>query len=357
MTTGANWNADVVVNLFTTGQSVDRTVFGDGAIATEDVEVTFTETYRVYESNTEVQSDSDVSTAGKAQAAAYFAQPVHPKKLYLIKAVYYVAGTELETSMDAALQDIQEAGGDFYGWTVMSRTDDDFAHAALWATANKRPVIVQSDDALAKAGTASNPFDTLQALNNKHGWSLWHDTDSEYADVAWLAQILAADPDNRASVAYDKTLTGIPVSSGLTNTNKTNITGFGGNLYLPFYGVDVMRPGKASEGSWIDEVILHDWITARVREDLAQYLINQSQLGRKVPYDQSGLNELGAVVGGRFRKGAQIGHFDPDSIVVTVPDIDEVSAATKASRAATIEATAEITGGIATVTVNIGITT
>jgi hypothetical protein len=353
----ANFNSDITVNLYTTAQSVDRTVFGVGAIATEGVEAGFTETYRVYESNTEVQQDSDVGTVGKAAAAAYYAQPQHPKKLIIISADYETVATgELGTSLDAAYADIQEAGEDFYGICVTSRDEYNFAALAAWCATNTKLGFVQSDDSDASGGTPSNDFDTLQALSNKHGISLWHDDDAEYADIAWMAQVLAADPDNRASVAYDKTLTGM-TAPVLTSTNKSNILGYGGNLYLPFLGVDVTRPGKASEGSWIDEVILQDWIKARVQEDLAQYLIDQSQLGRKVPYTQMGLNELGAQVGGRFQRGVQIGHFEKDSVVVTVPDIDDVSAATKASRAATIEASATITGGIATVTVNIGITT
>ena len=351
----ANHNADVTVNLYTTAQSVDRAVFGAGAIVTEDVEAGFTETYRLYESNTEVQNDSDVSTAGKAQAAAYYAQAQHPKKLFLISGDYETVATgELAACLDAAYADIREASEDFYGVVVMNRDSYNFAALAAWCASNKKLCIVQSDDADAKGGTPANDFDTLQALSNKRGVSLWHDDDSEYADAAWLARILAADPDNRASVAYDKNLTGITAPTGLTSTNKSNITGYGGNLYLPFF---VMRPGKASDGTWIDQTILHDWVSARIAEDVAQYLMGQSELGRKVPYTAAGIAEIVAVIRARLLKGAQIGHFDPNTVYVTAPDIDTITAATKASRELTIECGATETGGIYDVTVNVGITT
>ena len=351
----ANFNADITVNLYTTAQAVERAVFGAGAIATDDVEVGFSETYRLYESNTELQADDDVSTAGKAQGAAYFAQDQHPKKLFILSVDYNAGGTELGTSLDAAYADIREAGEDFYGLCCASRLDADWVELGTWAAANSKLVFGQSDDADTKDATDPNPLSTMAATSNKHFVSVWHDDDAEYADIAWMAKVLAADPDQRATVAYDKTLTGITAPTGLTSTNKTNIIADGGNLYLPFFGNAVMRPGKASDGSWIDSVILGDWVKARIAEDIAQYLQNQSSLGRKVPYTAAGIAEIAAVIRSRLLSGVQLGHFDADTVYVTEPDIDTISAATKATRLLTIEAGATEAGGIYGVTCNVGI--
>jgi len=346
----ATWNVDVDVSVVGESQSVNIKNFGRQVLCTEDVEVGFTEAYRVYESNTEAQNDSDLSAGAKADAAEFFSQNLRPKVL-IIAAVTYAS---LNTDLDALLVEMI----DFYGVSCADRTEATQLLLAAWALANERIASLQSSDVAITAGTPGNLFLTVQALSNNRAFGTWHDDDTESVDVMWLATILSADMDSQASVAHDKELTGAsaPPSTAVDSTQKAAIVAAGGNIYLPFFGDPVMRPGVMLGGDWIEDTILNDWLEARLGEAMARLAKRKSNANSKIEYTDSGIADVEAEIRGVIDQGVRIGHFERDSLVLNVPKLADISAATRATKTITIPGTVQKTGGIKDFDINFAVT-
>lgn len=348
----ATHDADVVVNVTGNAQPVRRANFGIPLFATDQVDVGFTELYRIYNSNNEAQTDSDLLADAKSAAATFFSQSPRPRSLVIAK----VAMTQVDTDL-TALRAVYDA---WYGFTVDDRTDSVIADAATWAAANDKLYIAQSSAAAILAGTPANAFETQQTAANPYGAGLWYQTDTVYADLAWLAAGLSIDMDSQSGIWAHRTLVGPAVSDGdVTSTEKANVEGDGGNLYLSFRGVGATAPGKLFDGRWIDEQVIRDWVIARVGEAIAQLMLNLANSNQKIPYDNYGLRLIGAEVEAVLQRGVSIGHFREGSVIVDVPDIyadpAEVDPADIVAREATITAEATLTGAIQTVTITIGV--
>jgi len=262
------------------------------------------------------------------------------------------ASVSIKTQLDTLLQGYD----DFYAVAAYSRAKVEQQRLAEWTVANTRLALIQSSDADIIAGTAGNLFATLYAASNGRAVGLYHDTDAEYGDAAWGAAGLWVDPDQKASVWYDKTLTGITTIPGLTSAQKTQVLAYNGNLYPTLKSVGATGPGKLFSGDWVDDLITEDWFKARLEEDLAQLKLDLSNRGEKIPYTNRGLAMLESVIRARVKTGWDIGHLDEESgVVIDVPDISDVTSADILARQAVISVTAYKTGGIKDITVNVGL--
>lgn len=345
----STWDVDVAVAVVGESQSVDIQSFGVQCLATEDVEVGFTEAYRTYESNTAVQNDADLSAAAKLDGAAFFSQELRGSTLMIASVTY----ATLNTSLDALLVETI----DFYGVTCADRTEATQVLLAAWAAANDRISGLQSSDAAITAGTPANLFLTVQALSNNRAWGVWCPDNTENNDVAWMATILSADMDSQASVAHDKELTGItaPDSTEINDTKKAAVVAAGGNIYLPFKGSAVMRPGVMLGGDWIEDKILEDWFEARLGEAMARLAKRKSNANSKIEFTDIGIAEVEGEIRGVAEDGVRIGHFEDDSLVLNVPKLADISAAVRATKVITIPGTIQKTGGIKNFNINFGI--
>jgi len=352
---GTTFDNDITVNIFGDAQGVRRASFGLIMHSTEDVEAGFTELYRIYESPSAAQQDADLSAGAKTAVANFFSQPSgqRPRKVGIAAVTYASLGTDL----DALLAAVSGTEDVFYGVTCEDRTKATQLLLAAWTLANAPSLsVLQSLDSDILAGTAGNLFETVNGLTNGRSAGIWHDTDAEHADLAWIAQILGPDPDNQASVAYDKTLAAVG-SVDVTAAEKTTVLGYGGNLHLTLKSVNATGPGTLFSGTtdFIDELITKDWFQARLEEGLAQLKLDMSQRNSKIPYTNEGLVMIQNVIEGVFARGVSAGHFLAGSLVVDRPDISDISSAVIASRIATMGATVTSAGGIKDITLNIGV--
>lgn len=340
----STFNVDVSVNVYSESQSVDITNFGRIAFLTEDVEVGFTELYRLYESNNAARADSDLSATAKLAAAAFFSQELRPRDLMIASVTY----TTFATDLAALVALVGGTANDFYGIATQDRTKANLNDLADWIAANGKVGIIQSSDTDITAGTALNLFETLNGDSNDRVAGIWHDDDAEYADLAWLATILSCDLDSQSSVAHDKELVGCtaPGSSDIDDTKKGVVLGYNGNLYLPFFGDPVMRPGTMFGGAWIEDTIQADWLKARLQEAFARLVKKESAANSKVPYDDFGIAQCESEIRAVIDKGIQIGHFVADSLTLDVPKLADISAATRATKAVTISGNVLRTGAI-----------
>jgi hypothetical protein len=342
----ANWDFEVTVNVFANAQPVRRRSFGLLMWCTEDVEVGFTELYRLYESNSDVQADADLSATTKAAGAAFYSQTVHPRQWGVAKVVHATINTSLDTLLAAF--------NGFYAVATDSRLQAELELLAAWALANDRLAIIQSSDAAIIAGTALNLFEVLNDANSNRTAGIWADDDAEYQDCGWAAMGLSPDMDTQSSVWYDRILSGF-TTADVTVAERTAVTGENGNLLLDFYGVGKTSPGTLFGGGWIDDLVLNDWFKARAEEAIAQLKLDQVAQNSKIPYTNRGLAMIEDRIRGVYSKGVAAGHFAENSLVMDVPDISDVDIADITARTATISATIIRSGAIKDITLNVGI--
>lgn len=72
----ANWDLNVIVNILSSAVAVTRATFGRILLMTEDV--TFTEDYKIYETNQDAQDDTEIGADVKSAVATFFSQTPHP---------------------------------------------------------------------------------------------------------------------------------------------------------------------------------------------------------------------------------------------------------------------------------------
>jgi hypothetical protein len=350
MAIGATWNFNVGITVTNETQSIAVQNFGRAVLATEDVEVGFTEAYRLYTSNSAAQNDADLSAGAKLDAAEFFSQNLRPPDL-MIAAVTYAS---LDTDLDALLVE----NSDFYGVTCADRTKATQLLLAAWAAANSRIAAVQSLDADITAGTVGNLFETISGLSNDRAFGVWHDDNLESVDLTWMATILSADLDSQSSVAHDKQLVGmsVPPSTAIDDTKRAQVETYNGNIYLPFYGANVMRPGTMFGGLSIEEKIIEDWYEARLGEAFARLAVRRSNANSKIPYDDFGIADVEAEIRAVTQVGVDAGHFVADTLVLDVPKLADISAAVRATKKLTIAGTVTKAGSIKDLDFNVGIT-
>lgn len=219
--------------------------------------------------------------------------------------------------------------------------------AAVYALANKKLYIVQTQDGAvpntAKSGT-DDIAEYLQNLANGHV-SVWFSNDnSDFLDAGLLGALLPLDPGSE-NWAF-KTLAGVPAGA-YTSTQRANLLAKSANFYEPTAGINITWNGKVSSAEWIDVIRFIDWLEARLAEEIFGGQINT----KKIPYTTGGLIVIAGFVKRVLKQAANkpIEGITPD-FIVTVPNIADVSPADKAARVLNnVTFSATLTGAINTV--------
>lgn len=344
---GATWDFEVNTNVTSDGQPVRKRSFGLLMWLTEAVEVGFSELYRLYESNNQVQTDDDLSAATKAAGAAFYSQTVHPRTWGVAKVTYATITADLNTLLAAF--------DGFYAVACADRTDATQEDMAEWTVANDRLAILQSSTAAIIAGTGGNLWETLSTAANGRAAGIWADDNAEYQDNGWAAMGLSPDMDTQSSVWYDRVLTGF-TPADLTVAERNTVTGYGGNALLPFYGVNKTSPGTLFSSDYIDNLVINDWFKARSQEAMAQLKLDQVAQSSKIPYTNRGINLIAARIRGVYNTGVAAGHFSEDEpLVMDIPTVATSTPADITARQVTMSATIIRAGAIKNITLNVGI--
>jgi len=150
--------------------------------------------------------------------------------------------------------------------------------------------------------------------------------DAEYPEAVWMGSQLAYTP---GSNDWDfKRGVGATVSK-LNDTARVNLRAKNMNMYTTVGGVNVFQDGNMFDGTPIDQVIIEDWLYARLQEQIYFRLVNTL----KVPMTNAGLviieNEIRSVLSQAEANGAIDRGWS-----VTVPDVLEIPANLRALRTA-----------------------
>ena len=270
-------------------------------------------------------------------------------------------GTLTQITTDAVtiggeLDAIVAENGDWYGLTLVSRTKLTILHAAAWTETQPRIFIAQSSDADILTTANTDIAYELEQLAYQRTAVLYYPTNGTYADLAWLANRLAADLDVQQTVWYSVTLVGVTPTSSLSETQKTNVLNKNANLYLTQGGLGSTGNGLMASGQDIDEITTIDWVVARIREAITQLFLTESNALRKVPFTEEGFSQIASVVNPVLQRGVAAEHFalsaSGDGPFVDMPTLAAVDPADRAARLLRFSFYALLAGAIRSVSVS-----
>lgn len=247
------------------------------------------------------------------------------------------------TGVATDLATIRAADGDFYG-LVLDTTGRDAIEAAAAVAETWRVVFASNSadsDQLVDA-TTDDVGSEMQALSYRRTGHSYHKDYDSFLGAGWLGVMLPYEP-GAATWAF-KTIAGVSVSTELSTTEVETFTDKGINFYTTVGGVNVMRWGVASGGSYMDDTISVDWATSRIEEEVWALLASTP----KLPFTDASGDRLGGTILGVLLLGVQRNVFAGDPVpTVTVPLVADISAIDRAGRVfGTIEFTARLAGAI-----------
>lgn len=278
------------------------------------------ERVRAYASAKEVDADTDISTAAKAELKAHFAQTKRPGLVKL--GVKDAAETWVE-----ALTSIEAIDDGWYGLTCATRLDSDIVDISDWVETRTKLFIAQSREEgwLQPGDVWPSAFASIKT--NERTALIFHDTNTENADCAWLANRLVFNPDT-FSAPWDAAIQGVaPYVSQLTTGQRLGIMAKNVNVMLPYGPAPTfVDAGVNLMGRPLYEIVTADWFKIRLESKIAQAKINASARGEKIPLGSQGVSILRPLVESQFSEGERVGHFVPgqtsvDFISPTAADI------------------------------------
>lgn len=227
---------------------------------------------------------------------------------------------------------IKAADPDFYGIVLDSRTDANILLvSADVETDDNRILVAQSDDA--DWLTSGLPAG-LSALDARERTAVvFHDEDTEYADIAWAVSRLVWDPDVQ-SAQWEGQIRGVAaLTSGLTAAQRDFVVANNANVGLPFSSAAVyVSPGNNCNGRGLYEIVTSDWFRARVSEDTADLKLGYTARGEKLTVNALGQTAILGILNGRLQQGIDAQHFNPGQVRATALDISAADIAARRLR-------------------------
>lgn len=247
--------------------------------------------------------------------------------------VVFATTTTALSAIVAGLNDAVGYDNDWYAPMIYSRTDADILAVAKWVqangAANPKLFFAQSDSAgILDAGDATDIASVLQA-GAYFRTSIWyHALDAEYLEGGLAGGQL---PSNAGSITWAyKSVSGVTVDS-LTSAQKSAAHGKACNTYDTVASTNVTEEGKVSDSpfEWIDVIRGVDWVQVNMAADIFTLLVTSP----KVPYDTNGIGLIGGIVKDVLSRAQGQGILSTDDTpVVTLPAIEDISAADKGNR-------------------------
>lgn len=231
-----------------------------------------------------------------------------------------------DPGLSSDLDTIETYDPDWYCLLLDNQSEAEIAVAATWIEAKSKIFVCDNaDSGIVDPGTSDDVLSDLQSSAYDRTGLLYHHNVGAWAAAGWVGRMLPTDAGS--STWAHKTIKGVPFSK-LTTTERTAIEDKGGNHYTRVAGINITRWGVAASGEYIDVTRGIDWLTARIQERHFGVLVNNA----KVPFTNKGAELMRSEVEAQLGQGADRGFIVRSSIVVTVPDVADVSDAKKAAR-------------------------
>lgn len=223
---------------------------------------------------------------------------------------------------------VQDANNTWYFLSVDSHVKADVEAIAEDIQAKKKLFGTSTATAAIRTSSTTDVASVLKAAGYDRTFGLWNAAaDTVFPECGWIGSQAQATPGSN-TWAY-KTIAGVtPDSYSETQTGYVN--GKNINTYETLGGVNRTNNGKTFQGEYIDTMVVVDWTQSRMKEGIWQILANSP----KVPYTNSGIAQVEAIIRRVHAEGVRNGAYDPDRApVIVLPDAATVDANLKASRA------------------------
>lgn len=244
-----------------------------------------------------------------------------------------------DSNLVTELSSIQQLNDSWYGLILADAQSSAriTALAGYIETQEKIFLATTHDTATGDAVSTTDIAYTLKASQFFRTSVMYSGAQGSYASATWMGNGFPFAPGSQ-TWAY-KVLSGVQFDI-LAVGFRSALDGKKCNYYSDDLGTPATNGGPATggtmaSGEYIDVIRGRDWLTARLRERIANLLLNV----RKVPYTNKGIRMVTKEVSAQLREGIGAGYLSPDipegqeePFIVTAPDVSEVSAQDKADR-------------------------
>lgn len=287
-------------------------------------------------------------TAGVLKAVQTAFSQVPPPPTFRL-ARYDSVGAETPS---VALARLIDDGLEMYGILLDDRTAA--VQAALATTIQSLRMLCCFQSSDADWLTAGVPAAYSTVDGDERTLIVFHDTATEWADVAWLTNRLAYDPDEK-SVAWEANLANVAsYATPLTATQKTNAKANSAAVIGKLASATQhLSPGNTQADRHVKEWLTGDWIYTRVEEELAAMVVQATGRGNLIPVTSDGQALVSARLQRVTDKGQNAGHFKPGQVLITALAITAADITARRIRVQ-IDATHLIAGLTFTIPVNLG---
>lgn len=268
------------------------------------------------------------------------------RNLLSVEQVHADPGVAADLSDLLLAVEASNGAADWYAFVLTHASTATALAAAAWAETNKRLFLLATNDTRAvraPVGGNADVITQLMAFSYEYTAVIWHHDVGQYADAGWAGRCLPLPAGTETWHA--KTIGGLEVSN-LTGGEKAQLQARRTAYYAKAKGVSLTlgEPGAQTlSGEYIDNRRGLDEMVARLGED---YVAATADVDEKVPYDDSGFQQLAGIFEGTLRdyestKGSPR-LLRAGTIVVTVPRLSEVSSADRQARRVPITFEAEL---------------
>ena len=255
-------------------RSFDPLIVGSGAVASG---VT-----TVYELTDLTDAGYTSSDAEYDMVSAMLAQTPRPQ---LIKVCRKATATDYDDYLDT----IRVTDDAWYAVCIASRLDADLNSVGTWADSNGKFFFGCASGVAALSGRSVD----------RESYMI-HTAPTDYPECAWVGRCLPSDP---GSIDWKwKVLSG-QTASTFTSSELTAIRAAHGNAIQSQAGVSFTNDSFTTSGKFIDVIMGRDWIEDQLKTDLLSMLINNNS----IPYDDSGIAMVEAVVRGVLKRAGDNG--------------------------------------------------
>jgi hypothetical protein len=219
----------------------------------------------------------------------------------------------------------------FYGVILESRNDTDIKEVAQYVESTPYRFVAQSNGADLITSVDTDLGSYLKLKSYRRTTLLYHSDNAELFDVADLSKTLGGDFDLQTPQADLLTLSGVAADTTLTDSAVANLKAKNVGSYWLFKGVPASFHVVTSNGNDLELEITADWYRERIEEAVAQNQLNAANNSRRIQYNDTGFQRIGASINGVLLRGEAIGHANQGSSVLEIPERSSVSSSDEAT--------------------------
>lgn len=317
---------DVTVSLGT--QPIATATFDSSAFLADLTDVAFPSAYKIYDNLAAVGVDFADTTAAYKFAALAFGGAFKSKQVYIVK--YRTSGTLLTPV--AALTALLATDSKPYYIGCDTRVEATrLALAAFCEAEDKFHVNATQEAGVLVPATATDLGSKLRDLAYGNTFTVYSANANTSFSEGGVVGAFAAIPAGTSTLEF-KSMAGVTVDT-LDATQRSACEAKNVAYYAKINDVNCLLNTKMASGQFADTIVFSHWFSARVKESLFGLLKRESDLGRKVSYDDAGFAKVRQAIQNVISVGLANGSISPDvTPVVRTPEREDVLVADRANR-------------------------